>query len=538
MEQNQFTQLIGDPLESFYQLGLKDQKGHSLLLDHMKVVLTLGIPKVDKIIQDLAAVFFDSQMEHNRVFKQWSKQYAQGLGISDKELIFALLLPELSSCLSKWLPSLGSSLLGCSTMFFWDENEDCPAHGRILDFPLIGSFDKAERTILYDFPNLPKVYSFGSVGFPFPSITSMNEYGVTLALHQKFTDILDINGRSVFDIGNELIFHAKDLSSALEILKKANSFTAWCFNMTFADGTWLSADLMGDKLVYETGKITKGEIKYFNNELIDEELHKRSFFPIGMKNHNSMRSDCGNKKVSDLSKKKKISDLDILKSLGTPQKISYEDTLDWKLGTLTPTSVHIVTMSPMKARALSINGIAPKLYSGQYLEHTELWDKPNFKLKQSRAQKYPPQLKSGLRHYALAQVSFDHKDLIHAYHHIQMAHDELKGTKWEHISFFYFLVFQFMKEKHKKVRSSILEDFKDIHDKLPELLQDHCVLFIWRLERILYKSSKITENDIKNTTLKNVFRVEQKIPGLILHRTTTLLMSPRLDLLDVIYPLV
>ena len=538
MEQNQFTHLIGDPLESFYQLGLKDQKGHSLLLDHMKIVLTLGIPKVDKIIQDLAGVFFDSQMEHNKVFKSWSKQYAQGLGISDKELIFALLLPELSSCLSKWLPSLGGSLLGCSTVFFWDEHEQCPSHGRILDFPLIGSFDKAERTILYDFPNLPKVYSFGSLGFPYPSITSMNEYGVTLALHQKFTDILDINGRSVFDIGNELIFHSKDLESALKILKRANSFTAWCFNMTFPDGTWLSADLLGDKLSYETGKIEKGSIKYFNNELLDPELHKREYFPIGMKNHNSMRTDCGQKKISDLAKKKKLSDIDVLKSLGTPQKVSYENKESWKLGTLTPTSVHIVTMSPNAAKALSIVGEAPKLYSGMYLEHNDLWSRPSFNLKQSKAQKYPPQLKSGLRHYALAQVAFDHKDLIHAYHHIQMAHDELKGTKWEHISFFYFLVFQFMKEKHKKVRSAILEDFKEVRKYLPELLQDHCTLFILRLERILYKTSKINENDIKNETLKDILRVEQKIPNILLHRTITLLMSPRLDLLDVIYPLV
>ena len=538
MEQDQFTHLIGNASESFYQLGLKDKKGHSLLLDHMKIVLTLGVPKVDKIIQDLAGSFFNSQLEHDKSFEIWAHQYAQGLGISDQELVFALLLPELSSCLSKWLPSLGGSLMGCSTMFFWDDAQEAPSHGRILDFPLVGSFDKNERTILYDFPDLPKVYSFGSIGFPFPSITSMNEYGVTLALHQKFTDILDINGRSIFDIGNELIFHSKDLESALNILKKANSFTAWCFNMTFPDGSWLSADLLGNELYYESGKILKGEVKYFNNDLLDEKLGEKSFFPIGMKPHNQMRSSCGLKKVKALSKKKNISDLEVLKSLGTPQRDSYEDKDSWALDTLTPTSVHVVTMTPTKARALSITGEAPKIYDGKYALHEDVWNRTSIEIKKSKGAKYPLQLKSGLRHYAMAQVSFDHKDLVHAYHHIQMAHDELKGTKWEHISMFYFLVFQFMKEGHKKIRSSVLEEFKELSPNLPPLLQDHCSLFIMRLERILYKSSKITIDDIENTYLKNIFNIESKIPNIILHRTITTLMSPRLDLLDVIYPLV
>jgi hypothetical protein len=538
MEQDQFTHLIGNPEESFYQLGLKDRKGHTLLLEHMKIVLTLGVPKVDKIIQDLAGNFFNSQLEHNKVFEKWAHQYAQGLEISDQELIFALLLPELSSCLSKWLPSLGGSLMGCSTMFYWDDKEDAPSHGRILDFPLVGSFDTNERTILYDFPGLPKVYSFGSVGFPFPSITSMNEYGVTLALHQKFTDILDINGRSIFDIGNELIFHSKDLESALKILKKANSFTAWCFNMTFPDGTWLSADLLGTDLFYETGKIEKGQVKYFNNDLLDKKLMENSFFPIGMKPHNKMRTSCGEKKTKELAKKKSLTDLDILKSLGTPKKQSYEDTHKWALGTLTPTSVHVVTMTPTKGKALSITGSAPKLYCGQYAQHTNLWERASIGIKQAKGPKYPIQLKSGLRHYGLAQVAFDHKDLIHAYHHIQMAHDELKGTKWEHISRFYFLVFQFMKETHKKVRSSVLEEFKDVQPHLPELLQDHCYLFIMRLERILYKTSKVSRDDINNDYLKTIYDVESKIPNLLLHRSITILMSPRLDLLDVIYPLI
>ncbi|OUR97807.1 hypothetical protein A9Q84_06295 [Halobacteriovorax marinus] len=537
MEEPKLINLIGDPSESFYQLGLKDREGHTLLLEHMKTVLSLGIPKVDKILQELAGSFFSGQLEQKTFFKKWLENYSSGLDISSKELIFALLLPELSSCLSKWLPSVSSSMLGCSSFFFWDDKEEAPVHGRVLDFPLVKTFDSGERTILYDFPGLPKVYSFGSIGFPFPSITSMNEYGVTLALHQKFTDILNIHGRSVFDIGNQLIFESKDLESALNILQNTTSFTTWCFNMTFPDGTWLSADLMGDKLVYRTGVITKGEITYFNNDIISESYKTEDYFPYAIGPHNKMRTYSAQEKIRKLLKKKQLTDLDVLKSMGTPNKSNLKNDEVWNLDTLTPSSVHIVTMMPTKGRALSIAGNAPKLFMGKFHIHKNIWDNCTIEEKSAKSSNIPIQFQTGLRHYALAQVAFDHKDIVLAYHHIQMSHDELKGTKWEAISQFFFLVFQFMKESHSKIRSSLLEEFQVLLPDLPPVLKDHAWLFIARLERILHKSTRVTTKDIQHPALKKVFEMEMKIPNVLLHKATTLLMTPRLDLVEVIYPL-
>lgn len=537
MEPIKLVKLIGSSEESFYQLGLKDRDGHSFLLKHMQTVLSLGIPKVDKILQEIAASFFDHQQEKNSEYKLWLENYAQGLGIPSKELVFTLLLPELSSCLSKWLPSLSANFLGCSTFFFWDDKEETPTHGRILDFPLVSSFDKYERTILYDFPGLPKVYSFSSTGFPFPSISSMNEYGVTLALHQKFTDILNIGGRSVFDIGNELIFNTETLEDALNILKSAEGITTWCFNMTFPDGRWLSADLMGSELVYKTGKITKGEITYFNNDIISEKLNTEDFHPFAIAPHNKMRACAGQEKIKTLLKKKKLTDIDVLKTMGTPLKEATAADDSWNLDTLTPSSVQVLTMNPTKGRALSIAGEAPKIFTGAYEEHLDLWSNPIVNLKEKKLKNSPLNFKIGLRDYMMAQVAFDHKDFTLAYHHIQMAHDALSGTKWEAISEFYFLVFQFMKERHKKVRANLLDNFQVLLPSLPPVLQDHAWLYISRLERMLHKTTRVTESDIKHPALKKVLELENKIPNLLLHRTITILMAPRLDLVDVIYPL-
>ncbi|PIK15898.1 hypothetical protein [Halobacteriovorax sp. JY17] len=537
MEPIKLVKLIGSAEESFYQLGLKDRDGHTFLLKHMQTVLSLGIPKVDKILQEIAANFFDHQQEKNSEYKLWLENYSQGLGISPKELVFTLLLPELSSCLSKWLPSLSGNLLGCSTFFFWDDKEDSPTHGRILDFPLVSSFDKYERTILYDFPDLPKVYSFSSTGFPFPSISSMNEYGVTLALHQKFTDILNISGRSVFDIGNELIFNTKNLEDAIKILKKAEGITTWCFNMTFPDGRWLSADLMGDKLEYKTGEISKGEITYFNNDILSESLETSDYHPYAIAPHNEMRACSGREKIKNLLKKKELKDLDVLISMATPLKEATLTDDRWNLDTLTPSSVQILTLNPSKGKALSIAGEAPKIFVGNYEEHLDIWNNPSIQLKTKKLKNLPVNFKTGLRDYMMAQVAFDHKDFTLAYHHIQMAHDALEGTKWEVISEFYFLVFQFMKEKHKKVRATLLDRFQVILPGLPPVLQDHAWLYISRLERILHKTTRVSESNIKHPALKKVLSLESKIPNLLLHRSITLLMAPRLDLVDVIYPL-
>lgn len=537
MEAIKLVKLIGNAEESFYQLGLKDRDGHTFLLKHMQTVLSVGIPKLDKTLQEIAANFFNHQQEKNSIYEKWISNYADGLGISTKELVFTLLLPELSSCLSKWLPSLSTNLLGCSTFFFWDDKLDAPTHARILDFPLVSSFDKYERTVLYDFPDLPKVYSFSSTGFPFPSISSMNEFGVTLALHQKFTDVLNIGGRSVFDIGNELIFNTRNLEDALEILKRAEGITTWCFNMTFPDGRWLSADLMGNKLEYKVGKIKKGEISYFNNDLISKELNTGDYHPYAIAPHNLMRANSGNTKIDNLLKKKSISSLDMLISMGTLDKASISTDQTWCLDTLTPSSVQVLTMTPTKGQALSIAGEAPKIFTGKYEVHSNLWEAPLINLKSRKAKESSVSLKEGLREYMMAQVSFDHKDFTLAYHHIQMAHDLLLNTKWEYISEFYFLVFQFMKEKHKKVRATLLDRFQVLLPHLPPVLQDHAWLFISRLERILHKKTRVMEENINHPALKKVLLLEERIPNIILHRSITLLMAPRLDLVDIIYPL-
>ena len=84
--------------------------------------------------------------------------------------------------------------------------------------------------------------------------------------------------------------------------------------------------------------------------------------------------------------------------------------------------------------------------------------------------------------------------------------------------------------------ANLLADFKAFEDRLPEYLNDHCLLFINRLEKVLKIEGHAFEEDrIKNLKLREIYRLEEKIPRAIFHLTTKNLIVPRMDILDIIY---
>jgi hypothetical protein len=70
---------------------------------------------------------------------------------------------------------------------------------------------------------------------------------------------------------------------------------------------------------------------------------------------------------------------------------------------------------------------------------------------------------------------------------------------------------------------------------LPQTLNDHCLLFIGRLERILKTEKTMQENQIVHPKLRAVYDLELKIPRILFHPTTKKMIVPRLDIMDVIY---
>ena len=83
---------------------------------------------------------------------------------------------------------------------------------------------------------------------------------------------------------------------------------------------------------------------------------------------------------------------------------------------------------------------------------------------------------------------------------------------------------------------TLLHDFKKLEGHLPQTLNDHCLLFIGRLERILQLPNTLEEDKIIHPKLRLIYNMELKIPRALFHPMTKGMIVPRIDILDVIYP--
>jgi hypothetical protein len=533
------TTLVGDECEQLYQLGLNDRGRHESLFTQVNHFLSTPYPLVERIASQLADYLVKSNLENNPQFKKRIHAYAEGLDVPLKDAAYATLIPELVSCLSKWLPGLPGGLMGCSSFFILDEKTQTPIHARVLDFPLQDSFDKNERCLLSAFSDTQKVFSIGSVGLPFHSVTGMNEGGVTLGLHQKFTNIFNMSGTSIFDIAHELLLKVETPQEAIKFLKSKKSITTWCFMMSFASHNCVvEADLMGDKLNSQTLELKPGEVLYFNNQLMNSKIAKESFIPSGLSEYNDFRSKNAMVKIEAFKKKKKFNSIELLKMISTPLSLKKSDSKSveahLEFDTLTPSSVSLACMNPAQKTLTTLSTSAPKVFAGEITIIKDCFNKPRTEVKIHKKDLPDSYFAPGFRHYARAQQSIDSHDLHQAYHHLQMGIAIFEKTHWSSYGEFFLHVLQFAHEPHPKLQAYSLGEFRRLREETRGYLKDQCTLFANRLERILGKPSQYQARDITNPELKKLFRLEQKIPVPLLHKSVCLFLAPRLDIRDVI----
>ncbi|MGZ3808812.1 MAG: hypothetical protein ACXVCE_12060, partial [Bacteriovorax sp.] len=480
--------LIGDIDENFYQLGLKDQEEAKDVHRDVKQMLSTPWRPVNKVIEEISKIVLKNSLLKNSDYYNHLKSYSEGLGTSLEETAYTMLIPEMVSCMSKWAPGLIKGNLGCSSFFMKNELSEV-VHGRILDFPLQGTYDKKERAILYDLKGMPKTLGFGSCGIPYPSITLMTEDGLTLALHQKFTNVFNKDGASIFELIFDMIKNAGDKKSVLEYLKSHESITTWCLYMSFKNGEALAVDVMGKEIFHNEFLVPDDGVLYFCNHLENKKISQEDMLPTGFHQYNLMREEIAHKKIKQFLAKKEKSDLELIKMMATPHEQKskhpghYED---YKMDNITPSSLTVMTLNPTHKSALYIEGDAPKLFRDNLIELADCFNNPTQqKLKTKKNQKRASEdYYQGLSSLMKAQKGFDSRDPQIIYHNLQFAIDHLENHQEKGVAEFYFLIAQYIHENHPKVLMGLLHDFKKMEGHLPQTLNDHCLLFIGRLERI------------------------------------------------------
>ncbi len=529
------VELFGNTDEAFYQLGLKDSENGKIVHQSIHEMLKTPITSINKLSVELG-----QRIIENTHFKDKSKYphlvaYAEGMSVDPSRLYYTMLVPELVSCMSKWAPGTVKSQFGCSSIFSINEQDDL-IHTRILDFPLQNTYDCFERSILYSLKDYPKTFAFNTAGVPYPSITAITESGMSIALHQKFTNIMNLKGESIFEIIFELIKKVDNKKDAIDFLKSKKSFTTWCLYLSFKNQDILAYDIMGDNAYYK--EYHRDDLKngpmYFCNHLEDKTLNQTHFLPLGFNEYNCLRENVANLKLKELAKKNHYSEVDLLKSTSSPYHLKNKTLL--KIDNITATSILSTVMNPNAQIIHYIPGLAPKIYQGEIIKVDKCFTSPNHQ--QIKEKKYTDQNKSyyqGLRALTNAQHAFNNSHSENLYHELQMAIDHLELYPEIYIAKFYFLIAQFLYETHPKVHANLIIELKKIAPHLSPYLKEHCLLFIFRLEYLLNLPISIELDEIKTQKLKDIYNLELKIPRPIFHFTIKFLIVPRIDILDVIY---
>lgn len=529
-----FTQLFGDTEENFYQLGIKDRERHSLVLSSIKNLIKTPWNLLNNTTEKLITGVVDKALPLHPEFKRLLTAYADGLERKPDELAYSYLLPELVSCMNKWIPGMPTTLLGCSTYITRDQKSGDVIHGRVLDFPLQGSFDVLERAVLYSFNKRAKIFSYGTMGMPFPSITCMNEHGLTIALHQKFSNVMSSKGIPIFYLIFEMMSHCRDIRDVRDFLKSAHSITTWGLYMSHKSGEVLAIDIAGEEKFEKELHLDEGEILYLGNRAFDPKLNPQATVPFGLESYNHDREVVAAQKIKVL-KKKKFEQLDLLKSMGTlhPQNLKEGDV--WSIDPLTPASIQVCTLNAGAGSSLFVPGAAPKFIHDQVLTFENLWNDPKQKIQKLTKDFSDHKISKGLHFLMQAQVKHDSGDYHACYHSLQMAIDYLESHPLKAVAEFYFAVFQFIHEDHNKMLAHLISDFKKLIGRLPEYLNDHCLLFVIRLERIQNLELSFSEEDINNEALKKVLRFELKWKPKVIHTALRKLTHPRIEIYDIIY---
>ncbi len=533
IQQLPLLELIGDPIENFYQLGLKDRENINILINHMKSLAKTPWPKLTNIIENTMQLTASSILAQSEIAKKKIAAYAEGLAKPTNEIVYTLLLPELLSCMSNWYPEIPRLLYGCSSFFALDTKTSRPIHARVLDFSLVGSYDQFERALITKYTGEAKIFSYSSIGLPYPSLTAMNEHGVTLALHQKFTNKFDRAGTPIFELAHQLIANVKDRDDAIKFLGSSRTLTCWCFLLSFPDGKILIADLMGKELVKKEFTLESNEVLYFNNMPLSNEINQNSMLPYGMANYCQMRENSAQIIKTKISQSNNICQETMLKEIAAINSSKGDDSSKWNLSPTTPSSLTVATLVPTQGSSSYIPGMAPKFFNNKISRIDEIWEGPKQQTTLTTTtidQRYI----QGVRKLSQAQAAFDLGDIQETYHLSQMGIALLKNYPEATIGMFFFLVYQFIHESNKKCQEHLLAEFKKIRDKLPKYLRDHASLFIMRLQIITTNESEISENDIENVNLKRVLKLEQKIPKRLLRKSVSKTLTPRYELLDVI----
>lgn len=517
--------LLGNEEENFYQLGLKDRS--FFRLNNSSIYRLFGISQepIQKLTEGFIKTMSKGLSTRHKGYLRNLEAYAEGLNTDPQHVFSLFLVPEVLSAIHKFIPGLSGTLLGCSSIFSNQNNN--LHHYRILDFPLVGVLDHGMQSIQFQFEK-QKVFYHTFKGIPYPSLSSMNESGISLALHQKFNRFFNPTGVPIFELTKLLITEARDKQDIFEILDENPSLTSWGINIGL-DNIALEIDVKGeDYSVIET-EIHEDDHIYNCNEPIEYE-HKdyNHIMPYGMSEFNRLRRQSAEE---EFKRNKENTDLSFLKLLST--KIKNTDAKNL-LTPQTMASLDTLALVPAKGESFRFVDEGPQNWNNHLYKFTNAFSDIKTELVKKDKDQENSEHYKGLKYFAQAAISFQENKFESLFHNIQMAELYIKDEAYLNYIKFFKYAYAFV-TYDENLFPDLYRDLLELRGKNSPFIEDHIELYLSRLETILdYPKSK-RGHRFSHKQLKRVGENEAKL-GKTFLKNKRKLYIPRPEVHDVIYP--
>lgn len=526
-------ELIGDPDENFYQLGIKDRHHYHLNYDHMEKVSKIqSLPLLGQVLSKGFDYYVNKSLDQFSEEKKYLMSYADGLKTSLTKVGRFLISPDFLAAFNHFLPTRPKTLFGCSSFIGLNHKNEC-VHGRIFDYPLINTFEKYQRILKVQFPGHPQVWGLSSAGIPYPATSLMNDSSVTLTPHQLSGNSFDYEGKPLYFLIKDLINNSHNKHSFIKNIKKCRSMTAWAMYVTFSSEEFLGVQIEGKNLTIKEFYLKDKKLFYFSN-LPLKKLSQEEKEPIYLKNYCQMRQDMALQSIDDYYQKHdSFKDLDLLKLMSkfTPKKKI--PSKKWKLGPVTPITLHIITLNAAAGKAHLIRNKPPHFFKNEYTSVKDIWKRP-ISTEYKKNARIDQNYLLGHEHLSAFIKDCDYDKTHSKFHHLQMAISYFKNYPEQKIIHFFALIYEYLNAHNKKNIPSILENLTKLLPDLPLYLQDHAYIFLARIERRLYGHTHFNEKVLSTERMKQIFSLEQKVPRsflFLLNHST----HPRLEIFDIIY---
>lgn len=521
--------LFGNREENFYALGKRDKIAFNEV--HAQISrLCIRNDFMAKLLTSTAELSNRLKKATGHLNNTDIKAYSEGLERKFEDVILTMLMPEMVASFNRWAPDLLALLPGCSSLFTYDNETKGIIHSRVLDYALSGPFEEYQRSLLYEFKDQYKIFSYGSAGIAFPGLSAMNEMGLTLALHYKHGKYFNLEGESIFYIAYSILATCKNVREALKILRQKKSISFWGFYLGDRNGEVVSIDICGNEIHHERFDLKDHKYLYFNNRSLLKKSDSDQIQPFGNANQCKMRKAIVDKRMNNINTE--ISMEKSLEVLAQTSGKKAKHARDWKLSPLTPASIQLYSFNSGKLSSIFVPHSAPKVFNGNFLELTNLFSHLQSKTHKKKIK--DSDYHKGLNYIQGFQSHLDKNDIPKAYHSIQMAMEYMKDYEEYYILKFYFTVLEYIYESDKRDISYIHQDFLELENKLPEYLNDHRLLFLMRTSKLLDQKVENNITLVKNESLKELYRKEFNLNNLAI-KGLKYLIFPRIEILDIIY---